>query len=165
MVDDRFNNFPRSPACGRRKQKKHGGQENQALGRSKGGFGTKIHAICDSHGNPLRFILTGGQAADCKQALALLDGLNAEAVLADKGYDADYIVEAVTGMKALVVIPPKSNRIVQREYDKELYKERNHVERMFNKLKHFRRVATRYDKTAASFMAFLNVAAIYLWLK
>ena len=113
----------------------------------------------------MRFILTGGHAADCKQALALLDGLRAEAVLADKGYDADYIVEAISGMNALAVIPPKSNRIVQREYDKELYKERNLVERMFNKLKHFRRIATRYDKTAASFMAFLNVAAIYLWLK
>ncbi len=113
----------------------------------------------------MRFILTGGQAADCKQALALLEGLKAEAVLADKGYDADYIVEAIAGMNALAVIPPKSNRIVQREYDKDLYKERNHVERMFNKLKHFRRVATRYDKTAASFMAFLNLAAIYLWLK
>lgn len=113
----------------------------------------------------MRFILTGGQAADCKQALALLDGLKAEAVLADKGYDADYIVETVNGMNALVVIPPKSNRKVLRDYDADLYKERNIVERMFNKLKHFRRVATRYDKTALSFMAFLNLAAIYLWLK
>ena len=121
--------------------------------------------MCDSHGNPLRFILTEGQAADCKQALALLEGLKADAVLADKGYDADYILQAVGDMDAIAVIPPKSNRIVQREYDEELYKERNHVERMFNKLKHFRRIATRYDKTALSFMAFLNIAAIYLWLK
>lgn len=86
-------------------------------------------------------------------------------MLADKGYDADYILQAVTGMDAIAVIPPKSNRIVQRGYDEELYKERNQVERMFNKLKHFRRIATRYDKTALSFMAFLNIAAIYLWLK
>jgi len=121
--------------------------------------------VCDSHGNPLRFILTEGQAADCKQALSLLEGLRADAVLADKGYDADYIVQAVGDMGAIAVIPPKSNRIVQREYDGELYKERNLVERMFNKLKHFRRIATRYDKTALSFMAFLNLAAIYLWLK
>ena len=121
--------------------------------------------MCDSHGNPLRFILTEGQAADCKQALNLLDGLKADAVLADKGYDADYIVEAVSGMESLVVIPPKSNRKIQREYDKDLYKERNLVERMFNKIKQFRRIATRYDKTALSFFAFLNIAAIYLWLK
>ena len=88
--------------------------------------------MCDSHGNPLRFILTEGQAADCKQALALLEGLKADAVLADKGYDADYIVQAVGDMGAVAVIPPKSNRIVQREYDEALYKERNLVERMFN---------------------------------
>jgi transposase len=113
----------------------------------------------------MRFILTGGQAADCRQALALLDGLTADAVLADKGYDADYIIEAVGNMGAVAVIPPKSNRKIQREYDKNLYKERNIVERMFNKLKHFRRIATRYEKTASSFMAFLNLAAIWLWLK
>lgn len=95
----------------------------------------------------------------------MLDGLKADAVLADKGYDADYIVETVSSKGALVVIPPKSNRKVQRIYDLDLYKERNHVERMFNKLKNFRRVATRYDKIALSFFAFLNIAAIYLWLK
>jgi transposase len=113
----------------------------------------------------MRFILTGGQAADCKQALTLLDGLTGDAVLADKGYDAGYIVEAVESMGAIAVIPPKSNRKIQREYDKDLYKERNIVERMFNKLKHFRRIATRYEKTASSFMAFLKLAAIWLWLK
>lgn len=113
----------------------------------------------------MRFILTAGQASDYTQALALLENMKAEAVLADKGYDADYVVEAVGNMGAIVVIPPKSNRKILREYDRVLYKERNHIERMFNKLKHFRRVATRYDKTALSFMAFLNIAAIYLWLK
>ena len=86
-------------------------------------------------------------------------------MLADKGYDADYIIEAVEGIGAMAVIPPKSNRKTSREYDKGIYKERNLIERLFNKLKHFRRIATRYDKTALSFMSFLNVAAIYLWLK
>jgi len=95
----------------------------------------------------------------------LLDGIKATAVLADKGYDADYIVTAAENMGAQAVIPPKSNRKIQREYDTELYKERNHVERLFNKLKHFRRVATRYDKTATAFLAFVHIAAIYLWLK
>ena len=86
-------------------------------------------------------------------------------MLADKGYDADYIVEAVDKMEAEVVIPPKSNRNAPRDYDKYLYKERNKIERMYGKLKHFRRVATRYDKLASSYMSFTLVAAIFLWLK
>lgn len=95
----------------------------------------------------------------------MLKDLRAKAVLADKGYDADYIVEAAYHMEAEAVIPPKSNRIVQRQYDETLYKERNLVERLFNKLKQFRRVATRYDKTAESFLAFIHIAAAFLWLK
>ncbi len=95
----------------------------------------------------------------------MLEGIRADAVLADKGYDADYIVEAAGNMGAVAVIPPKSNRKIQREYDKDLYKERNLVERLFNKLKHFRRVATRYDKTASAFLAFIHLASICLWLK
>ncbi len=95
----------------------------------------------------------------------MIENMKADAVLADKGYDADYIVEAVEDMGAIAVIPPKSNRKTERKYDKDLYKERNLIERLFNKLKHFRRIATRYDKTALSFMSFLNIAAIYLWLK
>jgi transposase len=95
----------------------------------------------------------------------LLDGLHAKALLADKGYDADYIIEAASNMGAIAVIPPKSNRRNRREYDKELYKERNLVERFFNKIKHFRRVAMRYDKTASAFLAFIHVASICLWLK
>ena len=85
--------------------------------------------------------------------------------MADKGYDADSIVEKVLSMGAAAVIPPKGNRLSQRGYDKDLYKERNLVERLFNKLKNFRRVATRYDKTASSFMAFVTIAGIYIWLK
>lgn len=141
------------------------GQKNQALGRSRGGFTIKIHALCDAFGNPIRFILTGGEQHDCTQALGLLDGLSGEAVLADKGYDADYIVEAVKNMGAIAVIPPKLNRIVQRKYDQHLYKERNLIERMFGKLKQFRRVATRYEKTKIAFMSFLHIASILLFLK
>ena len=91
--------------------------------------------------------------------------MEAEALLADRGYDADYIVDAAKKMGAAAVIPPKKNRIIQREYDKVLYKERNLVERLFNKLKNFRRVATRYDKTASAYMAFIHVASILIWLK
>ena len=119
----------------------------------------------DALGNPTRFILTGGQRADCSQALDLLEGQTADAVLADKGYDADYIVEAVLEMGAEAVIPPRSHRRTPRDYDAYLYKERNQIERMFGTLKHFRRVATRYDKLASSYLSFVLVAAIFLWLK
>lgn len=141
------------------------GQHNQALGRSCGGFTTKIHALCDALGNPLRFILTGGERHDCTQALALLDGMCGNHVLADKAYDAAYIMEAAENIGAKVVIPPRSNSTMPRAYDKDLYKERNHIERMFGKLKQFRRIATRYDKTDAAFMGFIHVAAILLWLQ
>lgn len=109
--------------------------------------------------------MTGGERHDCTQAQALLAGFPVQAVLADKGYDADEIVKWIQQTGALVVIPPRSNRTVRRDYDKVLYKERNRVERMFGYLKHFRRVATRYDKTALSFLSFVQLAASYLWLK
>jgi len=113
----------------------------------------------------MKFILTGGQEADCFQALPLLDGEIAEAVLADKGYDAGYIVDGIVGMGAEAVIPPMAHRKILRDYDQFLYKERNLIERLFGKLKHFRAIATRYSKLAISFMAFLQLAAILLWLK
>lgn len=94
-------------------------------------------------GNPTRFILTGGERPDCEQVISLFEDQEAEVILADKGYDADYIVDTVKAIGAQVVIPPKSNRRVAREYDTFLYKERNIIERMYEKLKNFRRVATR----------------------
>ena len=97
--------------------------------------------------------------------MALLDGMEAKAILADKGYDADYVVKASEFMGAEVVIPSKSNRKNPRNFDKVLYRERNLIERMCNKLKHFRRVSTRYDKTVAAYLAFVVVAGICLWLK
>src|SRR5262245_33343021 len=109
----------------------------QELGRSRGGFTTKIHAACDALGNPLRFFITAGQRSDYVKALDLIEGFEMDALLADKGYDADYIIVAIG--KAQAVIPRRSMRKVQRDYDKDLYKERNLIERMFNKLKHFRR--------------------------
>lgn len=113
----------------------------------------------------MRFILTSGSCADYDSALALLEGLPAEVVIADKGYDADYLVEAIHRKGAQAVIPPRCHRKTTREYDEHLYKERNLIERMFNQLKHFRRISTRYDKTALSFLSFLHLAGIYLWLK
>jgi transposase len=116
-------------------------------------------------GNPIRFILTGGEEADCQQAVNLLEGQRAGAVLADKGYDANYIVETVNALGAEVVIPPRVHRKLQRGFDSVLYEERNLIERMYNKLKHFRRIATRYDKLAATYLGFVLLAAIWLWLK
>jgi len=86
-------------------------------------------------------------------------------VLADKGYDADHLFNKISDAGTQVVIPPKRNRKVQRSYDAELYKERNRIERFFNKLKQFRRVATRYDKLLANFMGFVKLAAIAIWLR
>ena len=132
---------------------------------SRGGNTTKIHAVCDALGNPVRFILTAGNEADCTQALFLLNGLKAEFVLADKGYDSEAIVNFIVESGAKVVIPPKSNRIEPRTCDYVLYKERNLIERFFNLLKHYRAIATRYAKKAINFLGLINLAATVIWLK
>ena len=116
-------------------------------------------------GNPIRLIASPGQRNDIAFAHDLVDGFEANATIADKGYDADHLCEAIAQTGTKVVIPPKRNRKTQRDYDVELYKERNIIERFFNKLKQFRRVATRYDKLLANFMGFVKLAAIAIWLK
>jgi len=118
----------------------------------------------DAHGNPLRVVITAGTTADCTEAHRLIEGLDAENLLADKGYDSDAIVEACeqAGMKA--VIPPKKNRKVQREYDKDIYKERHLVENAFEKLKRWRGIATRYAKNTASFLAAIHIRCLVIWL-
>lgn len=100
-----------------------------------------------------------------KPAIALIEPFAAGHVMADKAYDADSMIEAIHKTGAKACIPPKSNRLKPRTYDKALYKERNQVERMFGKLKEFRRVATRYDKLIKTFMGFVKLAAIYIWIK
>jgi transposase len=126
---------------------------------------TKIHALVDALGNPLRVHLTPGQWADSPQAPALLAELQPLAVVADKAYDTNAIVEELTSQGIQVVIPPKANRVDQREYDKNLYADRNKIERFFNLLKNNRRIATRYDKTASSFLAFVHLACALIWLR
>lgn len=130
MAHDRQRDSPGAPTCRRRKR----GQQNQALSRSSGGFGTKIHLLSDALGNPIHLILTGGKRADCFQALPLLAGMKAFAVPADKGCDADYIVEEVTAMGAEAVIPPTHHRRNFRKYDKFLYKERKVIEKACGKM-------------------------------
>lgn len=126
---------------------------------------TKIHAIVDSLGNPLAISLTGGEVHDIKQAEALLMLVEPKALLADKGYDADHFVSCLTERGIVPVIPPKSNRKIKRDCDFTLYRERNLVERFFNIIKHFRGIATRYEKTAQNFLAGLHLVCALSWLK
>ena len=145
-------------------QGKKSSAEAEALGRSRGGFSTKVHVLCDALGNPVRFILTPGQQADITQAAALLADHQPAAILADKGYDSNALLAFIANLDAQAVIPPKSNRVEPRELDHYLYAERNQVERLFNRLKHYRRLATRYDKTARNFLAFWHIAATIMLL-
>lgn len=131
-----------------------GGTED--AGMTKGGINTKLHAVVDSNGMPINFIITAGTTADCTQAISLLEGLSPEYVLADRGYDTDEIVQYVENHSAVVVIPPKRNRKEQRQYDKHLYKLRHLVENYFQKVKKWRNLATRYVKTTLSFASYLS---------
>ena len=101
------------------------------MGKSRGGLSTKIHAAVDALGNPVRLLLTAGQASEYGQSKALIEGWVADYVLADKGYDSDEFIEAIEWSGAIAVIPPRCHRQAQREYERELYKERNLVERFF----------------------------------
>ncbi len=112
---------------------------------------------------PIRAIITQGTTADCTQASRLIEGLTAEALLADKGYDTDAIVEQAKNQGMEPIIPPKKNRIIQREYDEELYKLRHLVENAFLHLKRWRGIATRYAKNSASFLAAVHIRCIALW--
>ena len=124
---------------------------------------TKIHLLVDAKGQPMRFILTGGQVHDATQAIPLLTGVKATYVIGDKGYDSDRIVDFIQQQAAVAVIPPRSNRKTQRNYDRELYKQRNLVERAFNRLKHWRRISTRYDRRAVNFLAALYLVSNIIW--
>lgn len=135
------------------------------IGRSRGGLSTKIHAICDAMGNPTGFHLTPGQACDLDGADALIGEIEADILIADKGYDADErVIDRLDAMKITPVIPPKSSRKVLRDYDRALYKARHLIENFFEKLKHYRAIATRYDKTAAAFLGAIYLAATVIWL-
>jgi transposase len=113
----------------------------------------------------LRLVLTAGQVSDSTQAAFLLEGIKADAVLGDKGYDTDAIVETIKASGAGVIIPPKENRIMKRLCDYALYRERNLVERFFNKLKHFRAIATRYAKRKRNYYALVTLVSALLWMK
>ena len=144
---------------------KNGSQQEQALGRSRGGFSTKIHVNVDALGNPLRYRLTGGQNHDITQAAELFDGYNSEYVIADKSYDAQDFLDLIEASGAKAVIPPRSNRRTPREYDKHLYKERHLVECFIGKIKHYRRIFSRFEKLAIRYLGFLSFAGALIWLR
>jgi transposase len=133
--------------------------EEEALGRSRGGFSTKIHVACDGLGKPVKIILTPGQDHDVTQAPELIADSEAEKVIADKAYDSDALIEKIKDQEAEPVIPPRKNRTEGRTYDKQEYKKRNVVERFINVMKQCRRVATRYEKTARNFLGIVLFAA------
>ena len=140
-------------------------QDDQAIGRSRGGLSTKIHALVDALGKPLAFLLTPGQAHDLAGADALLPQMAADLLIADRAFDADArVLEPLATAGKSAVIPPRPNRLEPRQFDRELYKERHLIENFFCKLKQFRAIATRYDKTARNFLAAIHLAAAIIWL-
>jgi transposase len=126
---------------------------------------TKIHLAVRGLGCPVNFLLTPGQKGDVPQAAALIQGHNAEIVMADTAYDADHFREEISKIGAVAVIPNNPSRTKKFPLDKAAYKERHLVECCFSKLKQFRRVATRYEKTAKNYLAVVTLAAIVLWLR
>ncbi|TKT67199.1 IS5 family transposase [Rhizobiaceae bacterium LC148] len=131
-----------------------------AIGRSRGGLTSKIHVVVDENRLPVRVALTSGQASDKAAAPGLLEGLPASTVVADRGYDWQHLIDLVGQRGGQAHIPTQRDRKVQRSVDPEIYRQRNLVERFFCKLKHFHRVATRYDKLARNFLA-----AARLWMR
>jgi transposase len=142
-----------------------GGQDDQALGRSRGGFGAKIHGRFNGLGRPRESTLTPGQASDIGQAEALLAGHAPEGVIADKGCDSDALVEVIEGRGADAVTPRKRTGSSRWAYDRHTYEERNVCERFWAQAKQFRRVATRYEKEGSNVLAFAWVVAVTVMLK
>jgi transposase len=136
------------------------------MGRSRGGLTTKIHALVDGNGLPVVLKLTEGQAHDGRSAEDMLDGLGAGQVLiADRAYDSDLLRQTMTARGAWANIKPLTRRLDKPAFSPFLYRYRNLVERFFNKLKHFRAVATRYEKHAANYLALVKLAAVRIWLR
>lgn len=127
---------------------------------------SKLHTVCDGQGRPIMMLLTEGQLSDHKGAALLLQGLpKAQELLANKGYDSDWFRTALAQRGITPCIPPRSNRKVQYSYDKVLYRQRHKIENLFGRLKDWRRIATRYDRCAHTFMSAIAIAAtVCFWL-
>jgi transposase len=136
------------------------------MGRSRGGLTTKIHALVDANGLPILLKITPGQANDGRSAADMLDSLGAgDVLLADRAYDSDALREAMSKRGAMANIKPMPNRIRHPAFSANLYKMRNAVERFFSKIKHYRAIATRYEKHPENYMALIKLAAARIWMK
>src|SRR3954447_18232507 len=160
---------PSSPSCSKTGSSWHDGQPAPhtrfLIVPSRGGLTTKIHLAVRGLGCPVRFVLTAGQAGDAPQAARLLEDAPAEAVIAATAYDADHIRAAIAEKNAEAVIPSSPSRSRKYQLDTHLYAQRHLVECCISKLKQFRRVATRFEKTAQNYLAVVTIAAIVLWLR
>lgn len=151
-------------------------QEDEALGRSRGGFTSKIHLKAEGHGKPLAFLVTPGQRHEAAVFEPLVEmgavkrvkegrpRLRPECMVADKGYDSERIREFLNRKRIKSVIPVRSNRGRDKDFDREAYRERNLIERLINRLKQWRRIATRYEKRVANYGGMVTLATIILWL-
>jgi transposase len=136
------------------------------MGRSRGGLTTKIHALVDANGMPIALKLTEGQAHDGRSAADMLDGVQTgQILLADRAYDSNALRESINARGAWANIRPMPNRVDPPAFSSFLYRYRNLVERFFNRLKHYRAIATRYDKRAANYLAAVKLASIRIWLR
>jgi transposase len=139
---------------------KRGETAEEALGRSRGGFSTKLHALVTEHGRLVRYLLTGGEVNDITQAKQLVSkDIEGSGVVGDRAYDSNEFASHLEELELEVVIPSRANRVVLRRIDAEVYRRRNVIERWFGRLKQFRRIATRYDKTQSSYRGFIALGA------
>ena len=136
------------------------------IGRTKGGLNSKLHMVCDGQGRPLILLLSEGQMSDYKGAALMIDALpKAKTLLGDRGYDADWFRAALIARGITPCIPPRANRTVQIDYDKTLYRQRHKIENTFGRIKDWRRIHTRYDRCAHTFMSAIAIAAtVIFWL-
>jgi transposase len=137
-------------------------QEEECLGRSRGGYGTKVHVLTEGEGKPVVIILTPGNDHDITQAKNLTKDLRNTTVIADKGYDSQEYVETLLKNNCKAVIPSRSSNKIQREIDRNTYKQRHHIENFFSKIKCFRRICTRFDKTASSYISWWHIASFFI---
>jgi transposase len=152
-----------SPSCGQRRKR---GEKNQAIGVSRGGRSTKIHAIVDGKGRPLNFIVTGGQVHDSQVVDEVLNTPRPPlAVSADKAYDSEKVRQQIKDEGALPVIPSRSNVTKKAHCPKRIYRRRHKIENYFCRIKDWRRIATRYDKLARNFLAAAALVGALYWIK
>jgi transposase len=136
------------------------------MGRSRGGLTTKIHAVVDANGNPITLKLSEGQAHDGRSAADMLDTVGpGQTLLADRAYDSDALRQSLANRGALANVKPMPHRVNIPPFSPYLYRFRNLVERFFNKLKHFRAIATRFEKHDANYLALVKLAAARIWMR